>query len=352
MRRFLRRVGIALGLLLALAAVAFVAGEILRKRDYLQYFVEHKGNLVSVEESLLEEDPLAATYRLTLWDDRGRMVEALLRVPASASAPRPVILILGGVRTGKRTLDYLGTPDAILLALDYPYRGPKRGLSRWQFLRHVPAMRRAMLDTVPAAMLAMDYLWQRPDVDRDRVLLAGGSFGALFAPAVAAAEPRISAVAILFGAGDLRSLIRAHLDQSPPTRRLLAWLGDVIVSPLEPLKYVGRIAPRPVFMLSGTADATMPVRNSRLLHEAAREPKTVRWIRAGHVRLRSEEFHRSVVEALTQWMIEIGFLSEKEAESFSKPPPMGRALPPFGNPVVRSPRLAPGRPMSGRSLPT
>jgi dienelactone hydrolase len=305
--------------LLGLATVAFVAGEILQSRDYLQYFIKHKGDLVSVEESTLEVDLHAATYRLTLFDDHDRTVDCHLRVPSSAKAPYPVILILGGVRTGKQTLDYLGKPDAILLALDYPYRGPKRGLSYSKFLRQVPEMRQAMLDTAPAAMLALDYLWQRPDVDRGRVLLAGGSFGALFAPAVAAAEPRISAVAILFGAGDLRSLIRTHLEQPPTTRRLLAWFGNVIVSPLEPLKYIGRVAPRPVFMLSGTEDATMPVRNSRLLHEAAREPKTVRWIPTGHVNVRAEEFHRSVVEALVEWMVAIEFLSEEEAASFLKP---------------------------------
>ena len=68
--------------------------------------------------------------------------------------------------------------------------------------------------------------------------------------------------------------------------------------------------------LSGTEDATMPIHNSRLLHDAAGEPKTVRWIPAGHVRVRSAEFHRAVLEALVDWMQEIDFVSEDEAGSF------------------------------------
>ena len=204
----------------------------------------------------------------------------------------------------------------MLLALDYPYQGKKSGLSTWEFLRRLPEMRRAMLDTVPAVMLALDYLSQRDDVDRRRVLLVGGSFGALVAPAVAAAEPRFSAVAILFGAGDLESLLYANLEYPAPLRGMLAWIGNTVVSPLEPLKYVHRISPRPVFMLTGVEDSVMPERAAALLHEAAGQPKTVRRISAGHVKLRSAEFHRLVLREVVDWLVEIGFVREEDSAPF------------------------------------
>jgi hypothetical protein len=55
-------------------------------------------------------------------------------------------------------------------------------------------------------------------------------------------------------------------------------------------------------MLNGQGDHRMPERNSRLLHDGAREPKTVRWIDTGHVTIRSAEFRRLVVAELTQWL--------------------------------------------------
>ena len=41
-------------------------------------------------------------------------------------------------------------------------------------------MRKALLDMVPSALLAVDYLFSRPDVDTTRLVILGYSFGAPF----------------------------------------------------------------------------------------------------------------------------------------------------------------------------
>jgi dienelactone hydrolase len=304
-----------------LGVALYVVGEWYRDRDYIGRFLRHKAELASVSETVLESTSDHSVVHVLLTDARGLEVEGHLRLPAAREGRRPVLLVLGGVRTGRRTVDYLGdTGDWSVLALDYPYRGPKSGLSRWQFTAALPEMRRAVLDTVPAGMMAVDYLIQRPDVDSDRLVLAGGSFGALFAPALGAADDRIDAVAIFFGAGDLEGLIDANLDLGWPLDPVAAWLGAVIVSPLEPLKYVGRIAPRPVFMLNGTEDPAMPVACSRALHAAARKPKTVRWLPVGHVDVRSRAFHGQVLAEFVDWLQEIGFVDPAESSGFSIAP--------------------------------
>jgi len=316
-RRALRRAGVVVASLLVLGVVLYLAGESYKDRDDLARLVSRRAGLASVSEAILEAGPNHTLVHVALRDARGIEVEGHLLLPAAGEPPHRVLLILGGVRTGRRTVDFLGdTGDWIVLALDYPYRGKKSGLSRREFIALLPEMRRAMVDAVPATMLAVDYLWRRGDVDRGRVVLAGGSFGALFAPAIGAADDRISAVAILFGAGDLEALIDANLDVAWPARPVAAWLGSVIVSPLEPLKYIGRISPRPVFLLNGTEDPTMPERCSRALHEAAREPKAVRWLPLGHADVRSTEFHGQVVSEFAAWLRGIGFLGPDEPAAF------------------------------------
>jgi len=312
-----RRIRVAGSGLVLAGAVLYVLGEAVKARDDLSRLVARKAELASVSETVLESGPQYTLVHVGLADRRGIGVEGHLRVPVGGTAPRRALLILGGVRTGRRTIDFVGdTGDWLVLALDYPYRGSKSRLSRREFIAALPGMRRAMLDTVPAAMLALDYLWRRGDVDRDRVLLAGGSLGALFAPAVAAADERVSAVAIFFGAGDLGSLIDANLELAWPIKPVAVWVGSVIVSPLEPLKYLGRISPRPVFLLNGTEDPTMPERCTRALHGAAREPKTVRWLPLGHVDVRSTEFHRQVLSEFAVWLRDIGFLAADEPAVF------------------------------------
>ncbi len=284
-----------------------------RARDYVPYFREHKGRLVSVVESPPEPRGDGTLHRVTLRNDRGLKVDAFVKIPRPSAAPRGAIVTLGGLRSGLHALEYVeDTGDFIVLAMDYPFEGPRSGLSAWECLRLAPAMRRAAMDTPSATMLGIDYLYRRPDVDRSRIVLVGGSFGALFAPAVAAADDRITALALIFGAGDLFTLVDANLRLPALVRRPVAWGVSAVVSPLEPLKYIGRVAPRPVFMLNSTGDRRMPDRCSRLLQSAAGEPKTVRWIDTGHVHVRDAKFRQAVLVAVKTWLADIGYAEAAE----------------------------------------
>jgi len=299
-----RSILLVAGIALVVVTGAYTAAEVYRSRDYLSHFTALKGRLVSQGEKLLEA---SSDYRLqlvTLRDDKGLEVVGLLRIPSAGGGPFPAILALGGLRTGKHVMDFVGeTPGVAILALDYPYSGKKSNLGAWEFARQLPAIRRALMRTVPAASLAVDYLREHPEIDGERITLVGGSIGALFGPAIGAADDRIAAVALLFGAADLPSLIRANVKAPAPLAAAAGYAGGLLVSPLEPRKYVGRISPRPLFMLNGTGDPRMPGRTSRLLHEAAGEPKTVRWIDAGHVNVRSTAFRQQVRHELMTWLL-------------------------------------------------
>jgi predicted esterase len=113
---------------------------------------------------------------------------------------------------------------------------------------------------------------------------------------------------MLFGAADLQSLMRANLALPGAIAGPVSWLGAVLTSPVEPLKYIGSVSPRPVYMLNGTGDPRMPEHCSRRLHEAARDPKTVRWIDTGHVNVREAEFHSLVGRELASWMVANGLV--------------------------------------------
>lgn len=308
--RLRRLVVVSAGVAAVLLAV-YGLGEAYKRRDFQPRFRQMKSPLMRVEESVLERRADSTVFAVALEDERGVMVEAHLKVAAAGGPLHPVIITLGGVGTGRRTIEFLGdTRDWLVLALDYPYHGDRGDMSYWEFLGVLPEARQAMMNTVPAAMMAVDYLWRRDDVDRTRVVLAGGSFGALFSPAIAAADPRITAVAIFFGAGDLDGVIDANLDIPWPFRPVVGWCGSVIVSPLEPLKYVRRIAPRPLLMINGLEDGAMPEHLSRELYERAGEPKTIRWLPLGHVHISSTEFHQQVLDVCMEWLREIDYLSD------------------------------------------
>jgi fermentation-respiration switch protein FrsA (DUF1100 family) len=69
---------------------------------------------------------------------------------------------------------------------------------------------------------------------------------------------------------------------------------------VRPVDWIGQIAPRPVFLIQGTADAAIPPDSAQRLFDAAGEPKVL-WLQpgAGHVGAYSaarEEYEQRVIE--------------------------------------------------------
>jgi len=195
----------------------------------------------------------------------------------------------------------------VLASVEYPYdvRGLPRGFAwLWRF----PGIRRAMLDTPPAILLLAQYLYVREDVDPDRVTILGASFGAPFAVAAAATDRRIAGVALIHGGGDIESMVTGVLEGNVPVRtvpfvsRLIA-LG---LAPLEPTKYAGMIAPRPLLMLNATDDETIPRESTLALYHAARRPKRLVWHATRHVALSEPGVIDDLLDEVLVWMRERG----------------------------------------------
>ena len=288
-----------------LLLAVYITGEIYRSTDFRERFLERRGRLVETSEFLVGESEGHLLFEVSLESSTGIKTNGFLKVPAEPGGLHPSFLVLGGLRTGRKTLEYVrNTKDIILLALDYPYEGKKSKMSVWEFIGSVPRIRRAIIDTAPATMTAVDYLLERDDVDPDRIIVIGGSLGAFFIPAHAAIDDRPAAAVMIYGAGDIQSILSASHDMPRWLAKPASWLGAVLVSPVEPLKYVGDISPRPLLMISGKQDLRIPERCSRLLHDAAGEPKTVIWLDAGHVSIQEEEFHGLISDAMIDWLVE------------------------------------------------
>jgi len=294
-----------------LILAVYITGEIYRSLDHTEYFLERAGTLARSGERLAGEGSGHMNFEVTIESSTGIKTKGFLKAP-SGGGLHPALLVLGGVRTGRKTLEYIGyTRGIVMLALDYPYEGKTSDMSIWEFLSSVPRIRRAVLDTAPAARVAVDYLRQRDDVDPGRIIVIGGSLGAFFVPAHAAIDHRPAAAVMIYGAGDIQSILASSHDMPRAVAGPAGWLGAVLLSPVEPLKYANLIAPRPVLMISGRNDERIPERCSRRLHEAASFPKTVLWIDAGHVTVREEEFHTLVSGLLIDWLVKNGLVSRE-----------------------------------------
>ena len=112
----------------------------------------------------------------------------------------------------------------VILALDYSYE-PRASYTVWTIVRDVPRIRIALLDMVPSAIIAADYLFSSRDVDTSQFIVLGYSFGAPFVPVIVAHDRRAAVAAIVYGGGELTSLIRHKYQGTIPSGWVNLLLG-------------------------------------------------------------------------------------------------------------------------------
>jgi pimeloyl-ACP methyl ester carboxylesterase len=142
-----------------------------------------------------------------------------------------------------------------------------------------------------------------------KIGLLGFSYGAITSMLTAPICPEVRAVVVDGGPTRLRVALAARLVElhlPPWLASPLAWLAIAITSArlganlfhYEPVRWVGKIAPRPIFFIHGELDQYVPDFNE--LFAAANDSKeTWRLVGVGHTKASEvypEEFRRRVIE--------------------------------------------------------
>ncbi len=190
-----------------------------------------------------------------------RVTARVFSVASSNSQRRPALILLhGGGGPGKdaaamRILsDYMARAGFLVLNMDMQFFGERAGAVLTSFteaekhdkLYNQPGAQLAwVMQTIKDVGRGYDLLVNTMDADPKRVGLVGFSRGAIMATVVGGADTRIAAVALILG---------GHFDA----------LEKVHEAAACPANYIGRIAPRPLFMINGENDADM-FRNESVL---------------------------------------------------------------------------------------
>jgi cephalosporin-C deacetylase-like acetyl esterase len=146
------------------------------------------------------------------------------------------------------------------------------------------------VQTVVDLRRAVDVLAARPDVDARRIGYVGHSFGATWGGPLAGVEHRIKASVLMAG---LPSITDFSPSGAPLFDQIVQQVNKQfskekishyveVVSPLDPIRWVGRAAPSAVFMQYADLDLYIGKRAAESYFAAASEPKREAWYRGGH----------------------------------------------------------------------
>ncbi|MBM3542226.1 MAG: alpha/beta hydrolase [Alphaproteobacteria bacterium] len=229
----------------------------------------------------------------------------------------PVLLIVGGLRSGRENLERL--PDLgsnALISFEYPYRDIIRDKSRGALERmhHVYKSSRAT-----AEQLAAILRWARvqPFADEARIGLLGYSLGAMVAPVThvkAQANGIEHGVMILaFGGADLGAIVpRVLRIKTSVLEAPASWVGASLLYALEPAHFLPSIRSE-VLIINAEADELIPPSSQRLLERLTPDPKWIVNMPGEHIDPRDPTTLMAVVEVTKRWLVERGAVDAPSA---------------------------------------
>jgi len=216
---------------------------------------------------------------------------ATLVLPAVASGqPRPAVLFVHWYEPPKPTsnrtefvedaveLAKLGT---VSLLIDTPWSEPT-----WFPKRDSEKDYDMSVAQVKEIRRGLDVLLDQPGIDRTRVACVGHDFGAMYGALAVAVDPRPTHFVFMAGTRSFSDwFLFAPKREGQARDRFIAELA-----PLDPIKFLPRIAPRPVLLQFATNDKFVSTDAARAMADAVGTAKTVKYYDAEHA-LNAEATH-------------------------------------------------------------
>jgi uncharacterized protein len=227
--------------------------------------------------------------RITYVAADGQRVPALFAVPR-VQEPRGCLIYQGGLGTKKEAAAPLWPGLAALglatFTMDARYTGARAGTAEplARAVRDADKIVAMLRDNIVDLRRGIDYLESRPECHHN-VGYLGTSMGAVLGASLAGADDRVHATILTsVGATFREGLLYAGEALLPGiAARPRAFEAAVRkLRPLEPARWVAKIAPRPVMIINGRRDPRVPLVDALNLAAAARDPKTVVFHKGGH----------------------------------------------------------------------
>lgn len=317
---------------IALTGVVLLAGWVawLALQDPLAALPRAEGRLTFERESqVLRDDRL--DRRMVFSDPTLKEVRATISLPAQLpGGPMPVIIVLGGMRTGIENIRPIqNAGDNVLIGYDWPLPADvsiSGGLNALSF-----DMRDRALSVPGQVEAILSWLDGQPWADTQRVSLLGYSLGAMVAPSVqrvlAEAGHRVGWTVLAYGGTDLGDIVAANPHLRPDwAKPLLGLAADRLLIPLEPAEHLAHLQGR-FLLLDGSADRIIPAASAARLRTLTPEPKTAQTLEGDHMSLAADQARllAEIIGRSRSWLATQGAVNGAESavisSSFSQSAP-------------------------------
>ncbi|WP_020532518.1 alpha/beta hydrolase family protein [Flexithrix dorotheae] len=253
-----------------------------KKEFPVSKFYEYDFNLPLQESvDLISDSTDVNLYAIKFTSAHNKRVSGLFTVPKNYGNNLPVIILLHGLGD-RKTVDYIEAGHQLfidsgyaVLRIDIANHGErqendyefdlKKGYKYWT--------RDIITQTVFDLRRSLDFLQTRGEIDPKRIGYFGISLGGIIGTIFCGVDNRVKVPVIALAGGNLSLML--GLDAfTEETKNFF--------SIIDPVNYVDQIAPRPLLMINAENDEVIDPLTSKLLFQAAEEPKKIIWYSSKH----------------------------------------------------------------------
>ncbi|QVL56994.1 MAG: hypothetical protein KFB93_06325 [Simkaniaceae bacterium] len=218
----------------------------------------------------------------------------------------PTILIVGGLKTGRESLQFI--PDHgeyALVAYEYPKR--LKTLHKINVILHLYRVRKAALE-VPQELIAMiKYLRKQPWMNKEPISLMGYSFGATFMPVTYVEAEKegipLGPGVMAYGGAGIYCLFKANLPLPNFLKEPVATMAAATFKPIDPILYAPHMKGE-FLIINGIYDSQIPVKCAERLQELVPEPKTVINLETEHMSPQNPDLNLRLINISRKWLDE------------------------------------------------
>ncbi|GMV65185.1 MAG: alpha/beta hydrolase [Candidatus Omnitrophica bacterium] len=301
-RRIFRNSLIFLGLFLILLLVGLTLVRLWWESSFFAGYVAGLPLIPDVLETR-EEGPLSIE-KVRFQSQVDEMIPAEFYFPKDATEELPCVVVLYGAGNGMADVKGLAqrfiSARCCVLAPEIFGLGERKASDPEGSSTGVLATREKFTTTVIDGQRCIDFLHTRLEVDAEKINLIGVNLGAIAGTTVMSLEPRYRAAILVWGGGNLSKIFSVKgLTGSEGFFQDLAFF---LLSPIEPLNHVRRIAPRPVLFQNAEKDEMIPRACVEELYNKAGTPKDIKWYDCGHQEGISPDMIDRMVNDQISWL--------------------------------------------------
>ncbi|MCB9767164.1 MAG: alpha/beta hydrolase [Candidatus Omnitrophica bacterium] len=307
-RPWWKRVLYGLLLLLILCIVGlWVAKQAWDSRFFEGYDPELALNVQEVSKEQVNGD---WREKLTIQTLPGEQVPIVFHYPDERpEGGAPCLVLLYGIGQNLKFLDEIARfyvrDGYAILGIEQLGQGERKPKQKQTPLQGLLSLRQRSGQTIVETKRVVDFLETRPEVDMGHLYLFGVSMGAMMGASALAMEPRFDGGILMWGGGDLPKMVSENRNakiEMKPYQRWIAAAAATLFKPVEPLKRIDRISPRPLLFQNALHDEIVPKVCTEAYYERAGEPKEILWYDCGHENGLNEQLIRQIIGDQIDWL--------------------------------------------------